>query len=77
MPIDAESLYNELRKNFPDAEIKIEDLAGDNDHYSLQIIAKEFKDKSLIEQHKMVNNALKFCLGTSLHALKINTKSSL
>ena len=32
-----------------------------------------FKNKTRIEQHKMVNNALKEHLGMSLHALQIKT----
>jgi stress-induced morphogen len=75
MAIDASLIQSALEDNFPGATIKIDDLAGDNDHYSLEITSDKFNGKTLIEQHKMVNEALKFCLGTSLHALKIKTKS--
>ena len=73
MAIEKEIIENSLTKSFPDAIIKLEDLFGDQDHYSLEIISAEFCDKSLIQQHRMVNEALKSCLGTDLHALKIKT----
>ena len=34
----------------------------------------EFKDKSKIEQHKIVYNSLKGKMGNELHALAIKTK---
>jgi len=73
MAIDQQIIRNALENNFPDADIKIEDLVGDMDHYSLEISSSLFEGKSLIMQHKMVNEALKFCLGYDLHALKIKT----
>ena len=73
MPISTNDLFNKLKQAFPDAIINIDDLAGDNDHYALDITCKSFKNLSLIAQHKLVNEALKSCLGTQLHALKIKT----
>ena len=58
----------------PDAEISIQDLAGDNNHYSATIKSKIFNGKSKIEQHKMVYKALEGKMGNELHALAINTK---
>ena len=58
----------------PDAEISIQDLAGDENHYSATIKSKVFSGKSKIEQHKMVYKALKGKMGNELHALAINTK---
>jgi len=58
----------------PDAEISIQDLAGDENHYSATIKSKVFTGKSKIEQHKMVYKALKGKMGNELHALAINTK---
>ena len=57
----------------PDAEITIEDLAGDENHYSATIKSKVFSGKNKIEQHKMVYKALKNKVGNELHALSINT----
>ena len=67
---DIESL---IKKNIPDAEIIIEDLAGDNNHFSAEIRSKEFNGKTRLEQHKMVYNSLSEELKEDLHALSIKT----
>ena len=76
MPIDQKTLHSLIAEKFPHAHIEIIDLAGDNDHYSIKITDKIFAHKSRIEQHKMVNSALKEHLGTTLHALQIKTFSN-
>jgi stress-induced morphogen len=73
MAIDEKTLREALEKDFPGSIIKIEDMVGDQDHYSLEISSHLFAGKSLVSQHKMVNEALRFCLGNQLHALKIKT----
>jgi stress-induced morphogen len=74
MAIIEKDLYNMISEAFPKAEIKIKDLAGDGDHYAVEIICPSFAGKSLVAQHKMVNQALKDILGGQLHALSIKTK---
>lgn len=76
MPIDQTILHDLIKQSFPSAQIEIIDLVGDNDHYSVKITDKIFAGKSRVEQHKTVNNALKDCLGTTLHALQIKTSAS-
>jgi stress-induced morphogen len=76
MPISQDNLHNLIAKAFPEAKIEIIDLAGDNDHYSVKITDKIFEGKNRVEQHKMVNLALKNYLGTTLHALQIKTSAS-
>ena len=63
-----------VKQAIPDADINIQDLAGDGNHYSATIISSLFKGKSKIEQHKLVYNALKGKMGNELHALAIKTK---
>ena len=59
---------------FPDAIVKIEDLAGDGDHYSCSVESKLFIGKSRVQQHKMVYQALDGKMGGQLHALALQTK---
>ena len=73
MAIAQEELYSLIKKAFPEGKIEIIDLVGDNDHYSVTIIDKSFAQKNRIEQHKMVNNALKGHLGDRLHAMQLKT----
>ena len=75
MPIPQQNLEKILKNHFPEAEITIIDLAGDNDHYSVTIKDKSFVGKSRIEQHKMVNHVLKNELGGILHAMQLKTES--
>ncbi|MFY9589277.1 BolA/IbaG family iron-sulfur metabolism protein [Rickettsia endosymbiont of Halotydeus destructor] len=73
MAISIEQLEATLRKNFPDSIIKITDLVGDQDHYSLEISDHQFNGLTLINQHKLVKNALGEILNTKLHAITIKT----
>ena len=62
-----------IKKRIPDAEIVIKDLVGDNNHFSAEIVSKEFNGKTRLEQHKMVYNSLSVELKEDLHALTIKT----
>jgi stress-induced morphogen len=73
MPIAINELEKLIKASFPEAEVIIRDLAGDNDHYAVEIISTQFNGKSRVEQHKLVNKALDGCLGGQLHALSIKT----
>ena len=74
MSIKLEELKNLIKEAIPDAEITIQDLAGDENHYSATIKSKIFNGKSKIEQHKIVYKSLKNKMGNELHALSINTE---
>tara|TARA_B100001179_G_scaffold185573_1_gene141352 strand:+ start:51 stop:281 length:231 start_codon:yes stop_codon:yes gene_type:complete len=73
MSLKSEEIKNLIKEAFPDAEIIIQDLAGDENHYSATIKSKIFNGKNKIEQHKMVYKSLKGKMGNELHALSINT----
>jgi len=73
MPIAANTLENLILEAFPDAKIKITDLAGDDDHWAVEVISAEFKGQSRINQHKMVYAALKGKMGGELHAMQLKT----
>ena len=73
MSLKLEELKKLIKESIPDAEIVIQDLAGDENHYSATIKSKIFNGKSKIEQHKMVYKSLKGKMGNELHALSINT----
>ena len=73
MGLKLEEIKNLIKSAIPDAEITIQDLAGDENHYSATIKSKIFVGKSRIEQHKLVYKALGDKMGKELHALAINT----
>ena len=73
MSLKLEEIESLIKKAIPDAEINIQDLAGDENHYSATIKSKIFTGKSKIDQHKLVYKALKGKMGNELHALALNT----
>ena len=76
MGIKLEEIKSLIKAAIPDAKITIEDLAGDDNHYSATIKSKVFSGKSKIEQHKLVYKALGEKMGNELHALALNTMES-
>ena len=73
MSLKLEEIKSLIIEAIPDAEVIIQDLAGDENHYSATIKSKIFKGHSKIEQHKIVYKSLKGKMGNELHALSINT----
>ena len=73
MGLKVEEIKDLIKRGIPDAEISIQDLAGDENHYSATIKSKSFIGKSKIEQHKLVYKALGGKMGNELHALALNT----
>ena len=73
MSLKSKEIIDLIKEAIPDAEVTIQDLAGDENHYSAIIKSKIFNGKTKIEQHKMVYKSLKGKMGNELHALSINT----
>jgi stress-induced morphogen len=70
----AADLEAELRRAFPDAEILIEDLAGDGDHYRARITSAAFQGLPRVRQHQLVYAALGGKVESGeLHALALET----
>ena len=76
MGLKLEEIKSLIKEAIPDAEISIQDLVGDENHYSATIKSKVFIGKSKIEQHKLVYKALRGKMGNELHALSLNTMQS-
>lgn len=74
MPMPADMLHTMIQEAFPSAQIHLEDLAGDGDHYKLTICTEEFRGKSRIQQHQLVYAALQGKMGGQLHALALQTR---
>ena len=72
--MQAHEIEELIIKAFPDAIVKIEDMAGDGDHYSCYVETIEFSGKSRVQQHQMIFQALDGRMGGILHALALQTK---
>lgn len=73
MAMTTSELHHLIKEALPDAEIRIDDLAGDGDHYAATVISAAFQGKTRVQQHQMVYNALKGRMGGELHALALQT----
>ena len=73
MPMTTDQIEADLREAFPDAEIQIQDLAGDGDHYKARIVSSAFAGLPRVRQHQLVYAALKGKMGGELHALALET----
>lgn len=75
MAMEAAEIEKLIKEAFPDAEVTIEDLRGDGDHYAALVVSKAFEGKSRVQQHQMVYAALKGKMGGELHALALQTQT--
>ena len=66
MAIKQAEIEKLLKEGFPDADIEIQDLAGDDNHFSAKIKSSQFKGKNRVQQHQMVYKALKGKMGASV-----------
>ena len=76
--MDHESIGELLQSAFPDAvEISVEDRTGTGDHFQVNVSSPAFEGLSLIDQHRLVNQALAAPLADgSIHELRIKTKGT-
>jgi len=75
MAMTRETLEGFLTEAFPEAEIVLTDLAGDNDHWQAEIVSEQFSGLSRVKQHQLVYAALKGNMGEALHALALKTRA--
>ena len=76
MMITPEEIKEIVGKAFPVQLIETQDLTGGGDHWQLIIVSPAFEGKGLIDQHRMVNDALKAPLADQrIHALALKTYS--
>jgi len=73
MPMQADEIVQLIKQGIPGAEVEMQDLAGDGDHWAATVISSAFVGKSKIQQHQMVYGALGGRMGGVLHALKLTT----
>ncbi|MGF1610348.1 MAG: BolA family protein [Kiloniellales bacterium] len=75
MPMNPGEIEGLIKESIPDAQVTIEDLRGDGDHYAAYIVSAAFKGKSRVQQHQMVYKALQGRMGSELHALALQTSA--
>lgn len=66
----------DLERAFPDAsEVSVVDRMGTGDHFQVTVATERFRGLWLVEQHKLVYDALARPLGDgTIHELRIKTR---
>ncbi len=75
MAINAAEIERLIKSGLPDAQVRIDDLRGDGDHYAAIVVSAAFKGKSRVQQHQLVYQALQGRMGNELHALALQTSA--
>jgi len=74
--ITPEEIKETLSKAIPVQLIETQDLTGGGDHWQLIVVSSVFEGKGLLEQHRIVNDALKEPMADQrIHALALKTYS--
>ncbi|MFN6954615.1 MAG: BolA family protein [Acetobacteraceae bacterium] len=75
MAMSAAEIEALIKAALPDAQVTIEDLAGDGDHYAATVVSEKFRGLSRVRQHQLVYAALQGRMGGALHALALQTSA--
>ena len=75
MAMRADEIEQMIRDALPSADVKINDLRGEGDHYAAHVCSTAFKGKTRVQQHQMVYDALRGRMGKELHALALQTST--
>ena len=74
--ITPEEIKQTLSMALPVTLVETQDLTGGGDHWQVIIVSSSFEGKGLLEQHRIVNEALKEPLADQrIHALALKTFS--
>jgi stress-induced morphogen len=71
-------LERTLQEAFPEAtEVRVTDRTGGGDHFLIEVTSPRFDGLPLLEQHRLVNEALAapFASGT-IHEMRIKTRGT-
>ena len=71
----ARTLAELLEAAFPGGEVSVEDRTGGGDHFQVTVASARFDGLSLVEQHRLVYDALATPLADgTIHELRIKTR---
>ena len=73
MAMSSAEIERLIREAMPDAQVRIEDLRGDGDHFAAYVTSQSFQGKTRVQQHQLVYQALRGAMGEQLHALALQT----
>jgi stress-induced morphogen len=69
------ALEDLIRSAIPDAQVETQDRTGTLDHYNIKVTSRAFQGKPLLDQHRMIYDALAEALNDGrLHAVELKTE---
>lgn len=73
--MDLAEIERLIESEIPDAAAEVTQPRGpeDEDHLAAVVVSPAFEDKSLVEQHELVYDALGDRMTTDIHALELKT----
>ncbi len=77
MPLEGSEIIRRIKTELPEAQIELQDLAGDNDHWAVTVTDKVFNGMPRVKQHQLIYKAIGDDMGHALHALKVTTKTAI
>jgi stress-induced morphogen len=75
MAMQADHITQLIHTALPNAQVTLQALVDDGDHYAVTVVSPLFAGKSRVQQHQMVYQALEGYVGGKLHALSVITKT--
>ncbi len=65
-----------IKHAMSDAEVSVLDRTGTMDHFTVKVVSDDFKDKNLLDRHRMIYQALDAPMKDGrIHALEIQAKT--
>lgn len=71
--ISTDQVRQRIEESLPGSRVLVETFSG-NDHFQATVEAPQFVGKSLIEQHRLVYDAVEDLIGGAMHALALKTR---
>ncbi|KAI9306482.1 bola-like protein [Cunninghamella echinulata] len=69
------NIYNKLQKEFDPLRLRVADVSGGcGSMYAIDIASKAFEGKSIVKQHRLINDLLKEEI-KDMHGLQLKTSS--
>jgi len=74
--ITHEEIESLIRTALPDASVETRDRTGTRDHYNIRVRSRGFSGKPLLDQHRIIYDALGGALKDGrLHAIELKTEA--
>ena len=74
--ITPEVLTEFVRKSMPDAAVTVPDRTGTMDHLKVIVVSEAFREKNLLDRHRLIYQALDVPLKDGrIHALELTART--